>query len=149
MSKKKRERKAQRQGIEFAEENLQRMKDKVLSFLENSSPFKISCELAKHGIITTHRQGIFDLLDSNFMKTGLEKEKLSKMRDSNQVLAFAWRREIESKGKELSAEDMVFLMVAAARFALQWAEFRLALSQARMAALETENSKRDQNSVNA
>lgn len=139
MSKKKRLRRDSRQERESAENYLADLKDDALDFFKTSSPFEISFELTKRGISTAHREGIFKLLDADFQKKWDPEtpNELSEFK-AEKIIAHVWKSEALAKGKALDADDLVFFMVGGLHFAMKWSESRLAMSETRMAQLQTE-----------
>ncbi|MCM2279984.1 MAG: hypothetical protein NDJ89_18075 [Oligoflexia bacterium] len=129
---------------EFAHETVDGYKRRAMQFIQESSPFELSCELTRRGVSTAHREGIFQILDAHVQSVGIEKLSSGTEFDSSLVLASAWRREIESKGREPGIEDRAFLVVAALHFSLKWSESRLAISEARLKELESAKARKEQ-----
>jgi hypothetical protein len=135
MSKKKRIEK--KIDHEIAEDLFQELKAEALDFLEEATPFEISYELTQRGISTAHKEGIFLLLDANLQSQFAKNQTYSASNDKSQeVIAQTWRKEIESKGRKLTFDDLAFLSVAATHFSMDWSLSRLEMSEARIEELE-------------
>ncbi len=148
MSKKKRNRKEMRLVRQEAEEIIQESEAEVLDFLRGATPFEISSELSRVGVLTTWRNGIFALLDQHFMMHAKKlKEEDVPLPDGNDLpsaraLAAKWESEAKSKlyapDNEDPAWDLTFLKFAAIRFALEWSENRLEIVRGRMQEIQKE-----------